>query len=160
MARMLDPQNPQRGILLARRLTPPYLWNLDTLPSQAELCVLDGAHMALFCTPGMPASFREEAPRRITSAKGEFESSQGGTDVLASYWSLPLRHDFSTPGWVIVLTESKADALAPVANFKTSFPLVFFYGALGGRAGEHGADSQEPGSVGKTAGRHAPYRHA
>ena len=125
MASALDPRNPQRGILLAE-INTAYLWNLDSLPSQAELCVLDGAHMVLFCTPGMSSSFRVEAPRRITSAKGEFESSQGGTDVLASYWSLPLRHDFSTPGWVIVVTESKTDALAPVANFKTSFPLVFF----------------------------------
>ncbi len=125
MGFLQDAQQPKRGIILAE-ISTSYLWNLDSLPAQTELCVLDGAQQVLFCTAGMPSSFRDEAPRQSKSAKGSFEFDHDGDSLLASYWLLPLRHDFGAPSWMILVTESKADALAALANFKTSFPLVFF----------------------------------
>ncbi len=124
MSCALDPQNPMRGILVGE-INPTYLWNADMLPPQTELCVLDEAQRVLSCTPGIPPSFRAAVKGKITSAsRGQFESSSGGKEFLASYWSIPLRYSYFTPGWTVVLSESKADVLAPLAKFKATFPLV------------------------------------
>ncbi len=124
MSCVLDPRNPMRGILLGQ-INTAYLWNVDRLPPQTGLCVLDASQRVLFCTPAIPSSFREQVTREIISAaKGQFEWNQGGKEFLASYWTIPLKYLFFTPGWTVVLSESKADALAPIAKFKETFPLV------------------------------------
>lgn len=124
MSCVLDPQNPKRGILLGE-IDKTYLWSEDMLPPQTELCVLDEAQRVLSCTPGIPPSFRAAVTGKITPAlRGEFEWSSGGKEFLASYWSIPMKYRYFTPGWTVVLSESKADVLAPLANFKATFPLV------------------------------------
>ncbi len=124
MSCALDPQNPSRGILLAE-INTSYLWNVDTLPPQTELCVLDNSQSVLLCTPAIRSSFGDRVPRKIISAaQGQFEWNDGSKDFLASYWSLPLRYIFFTPRWTLVVSESKADALAPITRFKATFPLV------------------------------------
>jgi putative nucleotidyltransferase with HDIG domain len=124
MSSALDPQNPMRGVLLAE-INTAYLWSADAVPAQSELCVLDEAKRVLTCTAGIPASFRDSLVGEITSApRGRFEWSHEGTEFLASYWGIPLRYNYSAPGWTVVLSRSKADVLAPLAQFKATFPLI------------------------------------
>jgi putative nucleotidyltransferase with HDIG domain len=124
MSSALEPQNPMRGVLLAE-INTAYLWSADAVPAQSELCVLDEAKRVLTCTAGIPASFRDSLVGEITSApRGRFEWSHEGTEFLASYWVIPLRYNYSAPGWTVVVSESKADVFAPLAHFKTSFPLI------------------------------------
>jgi putative nucleotidyltransferase with HDIG domain len=124
MSCAVDPQNPMKGILLGE-INTTFLWNTDALPPQTELCVLDEAQRVLFCTPGIPPSLRASLTGKITSlSRGQFEWSYGGKEFLASYWSIPLKYSYFAPGWTVVLSESKADVLAPLAKFKATFPLV------------------------------------
>ncbi|MGA3327500.1 MAG: HD domain-containing phosphohydrolase [Terriglobia bacterium] len=124
MSCALDPQNPMKGILLGE-INTTFLWNADMLPPQTELCVVDEAQRVLSCTPGIPTPFRPSLTGKIRSlARGRFEWSYGGKEFLASYWSIPLKYSYFTPGWTVVLSESKADVLAPLAKFKATFPLV------------------------------------
>lgn len=124
MSCALDPQNPMRGTLLGE-INTTFLWDTAMLPPQTELCVLDEAQRVLSCTPGIPPLFRAPLTARIISpSRGQFEWSYGGKEFLASYWSVPLRYSYFTPGWTVVLSESKADVLAPLAKFKATFPLV------------------------------------
>jgi putative nucleotidyltransferase with HDIG domain len=124
MSCAVDPQNPRKGILRGE-INNTFLWNTDMLPPQTELCVLDEAQRVLFCTPGIPPSLRASLTGKITSlSRGQFEWSYGGKEFLASYWSIPLKYSYFTPGWTVVLSESKADVLAPLAKFKATFPLV------------------------------------
>ena len=58
------------------------------------------------------------------SAAGRFEWVHEKKEYFASYWSIPLQAIFFTPKWTVVLSESKSDVLAPMANFKKIFPLV------------------------------------
>ncbi len=124
MSRTLDPQHPIRGILLGE-INPGYLWGVDSLPALIELCVLDKSNRALFCSPETAASFREQAAHKMTrTSLGQFEWKHGNKEYLASYWSIFLKPQFFTSKWTVVLSESRADVLAPIANFKKKFLLV------------------------------------
>ena len=124
MSCALGPQNPTKGILRGE-INTTFLWNAEMLPLQTELCVLDDAQRVLSCSAGIPPSSRASLTGKITSpSRGQFEWSYGGKDFLASYWYMPMKYSYFTPGWTVVLSESKADVLAPLARFKSTFPLV------------------------------------
>jgi putative nucleotidyltransferase with HDIG domain len=127
MRRALDPQQPARGILVAD-INPSYLWGMgedSTLPPMTELCVLDQANTVLACSLSGPISFPGQVTLDMTrSTSDQFEWEHAQKTYLASYWSLPLKFRFYTPKWTVVLSEAKADVLAPMANFRRIFPLV------------------------------------
>lgn len=123
----LDPDQPARGILLAE-INSPYLWGIgedDTLPPNTELCILDDTKRALACSLSGQVSFPEEVISEMArSASGQFDWTHQERELLASYWTIPLQFRFFVPTWTVVLSESKADVLAPMANFTRIFPLV------------------------------------
>ncbi len=123
----LDPQQPRKGILLGE-INPSYLWGMDDespwLPT-AELCILDQSNNILFSTLPPPLSFPQEVVHAMdSSVSGQFEWEHEKNRYLAGYWSLFLKPRYYTPKWTIVMSESKADALAPAATFKKIFPLI------------------------------------
>jgi putative nucleotidyltransferase with HDIG domain len=127
MSLALDPQDLGRGILIGE-LNTTYLWDIDEenarLP-MTELCVLDRSNTVLFCSMDASASFFEQVARKVAgSAVGQFEWTGAEGEYLASYWSLFLQPKFYEPKWTVVLSESKADVLLPMADFKKTFPLV------------------------------------
>lgn len=124
MSYALDPHQPMKGILL-EEINPAFLWDADDLPSQTELCVLDETQSVLFCTPGIPPSSRASLTSKIIFPRRvQFAWNYEGKEFLVSAWPIPLQYDYSTPGWTLVLSESKADVLAPLAKFKATFPYV------------------------------------
>lgn len=129
MARVLDLRHPERGILVAQ-VAPAHLWGTgyeDTLPGTTEMCVLDDAGLTLFCSEEKLASFLKPFSFQLTrTASGQLEWKDGKTEYLARYWSIPLKFGFFTPKWTVVLSESKASMLAPIANFKQTFFLIIF----------------------------------
>lgn len=127
MSLALDPQDLGRGILVGE-INTTYLWDVDEenarLP-MTELCVLDRSNSVLFCSMKVSESFRGQLARVLArSPIGQFEWMGPEGEFLASYWSLFLQPRFYLPKWTVVLNESKADVMAPMADFKWSFPLV------------------------------------
>jgi diguanylate cyclase (GGDEF)-like protein len=97
----------------------------NTLPSMAEFALLDADYRVIAGSlPGavtLPAS----ASRAMrSSVSGRFEWVHGDEEYLASYWTLFTKPNFLNPKWILVLIELKAHVLAPVADFRTLFPLV------------------------------------
>ncbi|MGA2466481.1 MAG: HAMP domain-containing protein, partial [Thermodesulfobacteriota bacterium] len=127
MSTAVDPQNPRRGNLVGE-INPNYLWDIEkqtNFPSMTELCVLDQSHKVLFSSLKSPVSLSEGVLEKMThSAFGQFEWVNEKKEYLASYRSIFLQPAFFTPKWTAVLSESKSDVLAPMANFKKIFPLV------------------------------------
>lgn len=127
LSRLLDPRQPMMGLLVGE-LDPTYLWGVgdqDILPPMTELCVFDHSNTLLFCSLPGPVSFPKQASDDMArGGSGQFEWSHDGKEYLASYWSIPLQFRFRIPKWTVVLSESKADVLAPMANFRRIFPLV------------------------------------
>lgn len=127
MSMTSDPRQPKRGILLGE-LNPSYLWGVSDgepwIPS-AELCVLDYSNNILFSTLPPPLSFPEKVVHTMDSnVSGQFEWKHKKNQYVAGYRSLFLKDRYYTPKWTVVLSESKADVLAPLATFKKTFPLI------------------------------------
>jgi len=133
MSMALDPKNSSRGILFAE-INPTYLWCIDNenpLPPMTELWVLDHSNNVLFSSLPTPVSFPEQVAFKMNhSSSGQFEWIHEEKKYLASYWSISLEGKFFSPKWTVVLSESKSDVLAPMANFKKIFPFIILLSIL------------------------------
>ena len=120
------PADPDAGLRVGS-VSPRYLWGggEDTLPRNNQLCVFDHRNEVLFCTRpadgNLPAAVRTKIS---TSGAGTLEWDLEGDEFLAAYWSMPLAFQFGVPQWTVMLSESRADLLAPMDSFRRIFPLV------------------------------------
>jgi len=132
MSIAVNPQNPGQGILLGE-INTHYLWDIEeqtTFPGMIEFCVLDQSNNILFSSLPGPVSFPKQVLQKMKETiMGEFEWANENHQYLASYRSISL-HPFMMPKWTVVLSQSKSDALAPVAYFKKIFPLIFLMSLL------------------------------
>ena len=127
MMHSVDPQYPKRGILLGE-IDVAHLWGIghvNTLPPMTELCVLDELNNVLLSTLPLPETFAKHVAAKTDGSKPRrFIWKHGNKEYLTSYWAIFLKVRFCVPKWTVVLSQSKADATAPLANFKKIFPLV------------------------------------
>ena len=105
-----------------------YLWDLAgsmTLPTEMSMCVFGTAPEVLFCSPSAPATLRAQ---RVGQGEGGSTSLLKWRDeedsYIAGYWAIPLRYQFSTASWTVLLSESRSSVLAPLASFHYRFSLV------------------------------------
>jgi len=118
----------ESGVLLGE-VDPDYLFGIgtqDTLPPMTELCVVDEAGKIIASSHPVPATLGDRARTAVKkgSASRQFVWEKEGQAVLSSCWSVFLKSVFSAPNWTVVLTQSKADVVAPVTYFKKVFPLT------------------------------------
>ena len=127
LSRAADGAHPERGILHAE-INGEHLWAVDddsTLLSTMRLVVLDGAGQALFSSFDPSAPVPSEITRQAArGTQTRFTWSDGADTYEASPWPLFLKFRFLTPRWMIVVSESEADILAPIADFERNFILV------------------------------------
>ncbi len=124
LIKALDPPHLSQGILVAE-INTPFLWGLEGMSPLTELCVLDPFGRALFCSTGSPAPFLQQLTEELDrSTTGYFEWQEKDRDYIASYWAVFLKARFLAPQWTVVMSESRADVLAPLADFQRMFPLV------------------------------------
>ena len=111
--------------LIIASVDPAYLWGGDTLPRDNQLCVFDQRSVPLFCTRPVDGALPENVLETISGNNdGTLEWILEGDDFLAAYWSMPLAYQFGVPRWTVMLSESTADLLAPMASFRRIFPFV------------------------------------
>ena len=113
---------------LVAEINPDYLWGIgeaDSLPPMTEICVFDSAGKLIITTLPQPRGLLTSIDLlQNSSAWGQFKWNHQGRPYLASSRELFLQSRFQFPGWMVVLSQSKADALASVTEFKIIFPLV------------------------------------
>lgn len=116
-------QTPASHDLLFCDVRPEYLWGEGFLSLVTELMVLDQSNNILF------SSFPEYLPLdEMKSAIGENPSTgrftwrYGNDSYEASYWTIFMRPQFNT-NWLLVQSQSSADILAPISNFRKFFLL-------------------------------------
>ena len=120
----LNPLDLSRGTLVAE-INTTYLWGLEGISPLNELCVLDQSNLALFCSTGSPAPFLQQLSEEVQrSTKGHFDWQEEDREYMAGYWAVFLKARFLAPQWTVVMSESRADVLAPLADFQRMFPLI------------------------------------
>jgi putative nucleotidyltransferase with HDIG domain len=119
-----DPGGLGRGVIWGE-IDLTYLWGaaLAALPPGTSLCVFRASGQPLFC-PGV-------APRRLEVPSGSntpqatvFEWSGAGDEYIGARWSVFLQFAFAAPAWAVIVSESKTNVLAPVAQFRQIFGLT------------------------------------
>ena len=124
MIQALDPMNLPQGSLVAE-IDTEYLWGLEGMSPLEELSVLDSSNRVLFSSTGSPEPFLPQVSEGLEGSNtGHFQWQDQDTDYMASYWSVFLKARFFAAPWTVVMSESKADVLAPLADFQRMFPLV------------------------------------
>ena len=133
LSRLLDRAHPERGILHGT-VNAAYLWTVQDeagLQPGVRLAVLDEVGRPLFSSLGsidtLPVSVTGRIGQRTS---GHFEWSDKSTEYVSTHWSLFLQSNFAIPRWTILLTQPKADVLAPMAHFKRTFLLVVVLAGL------------------------------
>ena len=113
---------------LIAEINPDYLWGIgeaNSLPPMTDICVLDSSGKLLVSTIPQPRGLLAGiGPLRNSSTWGQFKWNHQGRQYLASSRELFLQSRFQFPGWMVVLSQSKADALSSVTEFKIIFPLI------------------------------------
>jgi diguanylate cyclase (GGDEF)-like protein len=110
--------------VISGQLNPLYLWGSpDFFPANVTFCVLDHHSIVIFC-PDRPEDHAIESWGRSLEASsvGALRWMDGEVEYLASYFTVPLRLEFSVPGWSVAAIQSESDALAPMIGFRAVFP--------------------------------------
>ncbi len=127
MVRLVDPKDPKAGYLIGE-ISLSYLWGIDqgdTLPPTTEVFVLDESKNLLFSSYSSENPFSKKADLQLkNSVSGQFELTLENKTHLASYRRIFLSRLFLVDEWTVILSQSKADVLAPMSDFKTIFPSV------------------------------------
>jgi response regulator RpfG family c-di-GMP phosphodiesterase/HAMP domain-containing protein len=90
-----------------------------------ELCIFyPPKRQMVYCSFERPVTLPSTAVGQIgAESRGFISWRQEGTDYLGRYRLLPL-HGFSHPGLTVILSESTANMLEPLKDFKRTFPLI------------------------------------
>jgi putative nucleotidyltransferase with HDIG domain len=120
----MDQGDLARGILWGE-VEPAYLWRPDLADPDTHLCVLSGVGHVLFCltpryTRAMESAFRGQQQ----GVGGTFEWLYEKERFLAGYWPMFLSYEYKAAGWTVISSEPRSLALAPMANFRRTFPLI------------------------------------
>ena len=129
----LNAQRPSGPLLLAE-IEPLYLWGLKeegSIAPTVEFLITDHSGNVLHSSFPIPPVFSKAAMTRMKSThSGQFPLKCEGEEYIARFWAIFTKYEFAVPGWTVVMAESKASVLVPMANFKITFPLVVFLSLL------------------------------
>jgi diguanylate cyclase (GGDEF)-like protein len=120
------PQSSGETLLFAR-LSAEYLWSSaddEGLPRSITLELLDADYLGVLrATKPSPGLSKAAAGVMMLDPAGSFEWG-ASRPLLSAYWTLPQASGLQVPSWRVVLSEPRAEIMAPIAGFRHSFPIV------------------------------------
>lgn len=115
------------GRIIVGEVHHEFLWDLGgsmTLPPDTSMCVFGQAGEILFCSHGVSATLLQQWSTQGGGGAGLFEWRDEQEVYLAGSWAIPLRFQFSTAPWTVVLSEPRSSVLAPLGRFHYRFMLI------------------------------------
>jgi diguanylate cyclase (GGDEF)-like protein len=117
-----------RPYLLIGEAYHPGIWgesDREALPATVELTLWDPAEGSLIHPEHDSLVVTDQAREQMRrSATGDFEWRAQSGNAIAAWWGLPATRRFRLPAWQVVLSEREEDVIAPMAQFRATFPLV------------------------------------
>ena len=97
----------------------------NNLPPSSEFCVFGKFAPAFYCSLEERRLVSEAARSEIIqSSSGHLEWKIGPNTIVGAYWSLFLKPRFRAGSWIVMVSEPRSNALAPMAKFHKTFPLI------------------------------------
>ena len=127
LTRLVNPARWEAGLLSAH-VDDTVLWSTqvkETLPGDTDLVVEDGGRQVLYSTFAQPVVLPDLRRHDLAAPMGNGMMWKLDTqEYVAGAWSMPLRHMFLVEPWIIILSQTRTSALAPVEHFRNTFLLV------------------------------------
>jgi hypothetical protein len=127
LARRLEPTS-ESSVIAIGEVDPKYLFDIsheNALPPFSEFVLLDSESEVLTSSwEGSQGDLRLIASMPPDAGNSLVECRLGETTFLARSWSLFLESSYGQPSWTVIVAEPKQVALAPIARFRSGFPLV------------------------------------
>ncbi len=130
LAKAVDTADARQGTLWAT-LDPEYIWNSVAdrrrLTPGTEMCVYASIEVVLTC-PRMVRTNMAAAADPQTAGAWHWEAY--GEEYLAATVPIRLGQQYAAPSWTIVLGEPLSGVMAPLADFRRTFPLVLLLATM------------------------------
>ncbi len=111
-----------RHVIIQAELVPEFLWgNPMNFALDNNLCVFNELNINLFCTNVPIHPDVQELQEKTSANKGSLYWQQHAEVFIASYHEIFLQAKFLTPRWVVLASQSEADALDSLKQFNTIF---------------------------------------
>ena len=124
MARAVDPQQPNQAILFGE-IQSVFLWSWGGMVKpNSDVVVLDSENHVL--SSSLKGDVSPDILKTVTpgdQAAGQFLWEQGGVPKLSSFWTLSLSSRFAAT-WVVIVSQSREEVLAPLSSYKATFLLL------------------------------------
>jgi putative nucleotidyltransferase with HDIG domain len=113
---------PAQSVVLEAELNAQDLWPMQDIQVEQQLTVLADTKTVLFASGGSESAI--EGLPVLHHSSGFVQWSEGGTKYDAAYWKLLVKPKFLESPWTIVVSQDHAQVMAPMLQFRRSFPLV------------------------------------
>ncbi len=127
LSRTVSVEGGRSATLLAEASIGHLLGSADEAPPLpgAAFCLLNENGERIGCSHESASSLPARAALELSLAtSGQFKWTRDGEEQLASYWPIFLQPTFFTPRWTVVVSRAKGEFLAPIASFRSTFPLL------------------------------------
>ena len=128
------PDSTNSPVYLVGTFDPAYLWSDydgESLPDLVDLALWDPAAGNLLEWEDDSVVVTDENRRRMSrSATGAFQWRGEAGEYRAAYWTFPTSGRFGLPPIRLTLSQAEADVIAPMADFRKSFPLLLLAAVL------------------------------
>lgn len=121
-----DLKSPENGLLVGE-IGQEYLKNLieNALPVEGDVILLDSNGDTVYSSRPLPM----EVTRKVIdgskrAVSGQMEWTLGDDTYLINYRSIFLKINFLSEDWIVIVSQSKADAFAPLKTFTRTFGLI------------------------------------
>ncbi len=115
------------GRVVVAEISHENLWDLGgsmTLPDDTSMCVFGHDRNVLFCSHAVSATLMQQWAAQGSGRAGLFEWRDEQDVYLASSWAIPLRFQFLSAPWTVMLSKPRSSVLAPLASFHYRFLLI------------------------------------
>ena len=114
--------------VLVGEVNPDYLWGAKNQRDDLPFCVATSQAIAFCSDNRISASAADQ--QRFKGSYGSYHWQLGDTSYRAAYWKLLLRPVYLEESWTVVVSQERADAFAPLLQFRKTFPLVVLFSVL------------------------------
>ena len=113
----------QDAVRIEAELNPQDLWPVQGIQNGLNLTVLSDTGAVLFATDERAKAGADKVPP-FRHASGYVDWRSGDEAYDGAYWKLLVKPRFLENSWTILVSQDHAQVVAPMLEFRKSFPLV------------------------------------
>lgn len=110
------------------KINSKYLWDTETQITENNFCIIDNKNEKIFCQENINKKEILEisnSPKNKTKRKIIIKKEKG--ELIATYWSLFMDHEFGTDDWKIITIQNNNKNKESLIHFKKTFITLILF---------------------------------